>query len=418
MEIKSARFAAVEEAAPAAAQAAMKTAATAPGRNSKSPSAAEAFAASDPRAQMVSPVDGSVLNPTQTFTWSAGYAVDDYYMQIGSCFECNDLVDEDEGVNLSRSVSLPVDGRTIYVTLFSYIQGNWFWLDYQYQASLGGNPFPAQMMSPQNGSTLASQQTFTWSTGYGVDAFYLRIGSCQGCYDILDENQGQNLWRSVNLPADGRTIFARLFSFINGTWYYYDYQYRASQAQPTQHVRVNVVNQLAYSVNVYINGNLVGSCPALTTAGVDVSVSTLSVSFIVNQPVLSGRALGDPMSGIFNTITNPSGTINFQVSNHIGSNYYFQPLITNRTSVPLAIEVNGGLQAENRCNCTAPAGGTRVASGYYLFYSNSNVRLFRDGSNYTGSYVYFGVDHGSGTPLTNYVTGTAAQVELTVTSQP
>jgi hypothetical protein len=182
---------------------------------------------------------------------------------------------------------------------------------------------------------------------------------------------------------------------------------------------VNIVNNLAYAVNVSINGALVGSCPAFTTAGKDVAVSTLTVSFDVIQPTLNGRALGDAMSGIFSTYNNPSGTYNFTVGNHIGSNYYFLPLITNRTSVGLEIEVNGGLQAENRCNCVASAGETRAASGYYLWYLNSNVRLFRNGANYSGSYIYFGVDsNGAGTPLTNFVTGSDAEVELLATKAP
>jgi len=412
MEINSARFAKFETAA--ATPAAQPNAGVSTGALATKSSAVSSTVTANPirvpLAQMESPVDGSVLLPTQTFVWTTGSGVEEYYLWMGSCFECNDLLDENEGQNLSRGVTLPVDGRLVYVTLFSYIGGNWVWVDYQYQASQGGNAFPAQMTSPANGATLASQQTFVWNAGYGVADFYLRIGSCQGCYDLLDEDQGQNLRRTVNIPVDGRTIFVRLFSYIGGTWYYYDYQYRASLIQSTQHVRVNIVNQLAYPVNVAINGNLVGSCPALTTAGVDVNVSVLTVSFELNQPTINGRTLGDEMSGIFDTITNPSGTINFQVTNHVGSTYYFEPQITNRTANALEIEVNGGLQAENRCNCTAPAGGTKISTGYYLFYTNSNVRLYRDGNNYTGPYTYFGINDGSGTPIT--VSGTAAQVEL------
>ena len=415
IEIDSARFALLETSSggPAATQA---SALAAMGK-AKKVSASSTSDYSDSRAQMIAPVDGSILYSTQTFTWSAGYNVDDYFLEIGSCFECNDLLSENEGQNLSRSVSLPVDGRFISVTLFSLINGNWYYIDYQYQASQGGNAFPAQMTSPANGSTLNSQQTFVWDSGYGVSAFYLQIGSCQGCKDILDENEGQKTSYTVGLPADGRTIFVRLLSAIQGTGWYYDYQYRAPSGQPI--VRVNIINNLAYPVNISINGTLVGSCPAFTTAGTNVQVSTLTVSFDLIQPTLNGRTLGDPMSGIFSTYNNPSGTYNFTVGNHIGNTYYFLPLITNHTSVGLEIEVNGGLQAENRCNCVASAGEIRTASGYYLWYLNSNVRLFRNGANYGGSYIYFGVDsNGAGTPLTNFVTGSDAEVELLATKAP
>jgi hypothetical protein len=416
--MKSTRFAAFETAAvKSSGTGSLKATAAAAPASKSSPENAVVY--DDPRAQMVIPVDGSVLYPTQTFVWTAGYQVSEYFLYIGSCSGCNDLLYENEGQNLSRTVSLPVDGRLIYVTLFSSINGTWYWIEYQYQAPNGGSPFPAQMTSPASGSTLASEQTFSWSPGYEVGAFFLQIGSCQGCDDLLNENEGQNLWRTVGLPVDGRTIFARLFSLIGGTWHYFDYEYRASLTQTTtQLVRVNIVNQLALPVNIAINGQVVGSCPALTTAGINVNVSQLTVSFQVIQPTLNGQSLGDQMGGVFSQITNPSGTFNFVVSNKIGSNYYFEPLITNQTPVPLDIEVNGGLQAQNRCNCSAPAGDTNVATGYYLFYSNSNVRLYFNGSNYTGPYLYFGIDNGSGVPLTNYVTGTAAQVQLVATREP
>ena len=417
IEVDSARFALLETSSGSPASP-RSSARTPMGKHAKA-SDSSGIDYSDPRAQMIAPVDGSNLYPTQTFTWSAGYNVDDYFLEIGSCFECNDLLSENEGQNLSRSVPLPVDGRFISLTLFSLIEGNWYYIDYQYQASQGGNAFPAQMTSPASGSTLNSRQTFIWGTGNSVSAFYLQIGSCQGCNDILDENEGQNTTRMVSIPADGRTVFVRLFSAIQGTWWYYDYQYRAPMSQPANTIRVNIVNNLAYAVNVSINGTIVGSCPAFTTAGKDVTVSTLTVSFDVIQPTLNGRSLGDAMSGLFSTYDNPSGTYNFTVGNHIGSNYYFLPLITNRTAVGLEIEVNGGLQAENRCNCVAPAGGTRTASGYYLWYLNSNVRLFQNGANYSGSYIYFGIDsNGAGTPLTNFVTGSDAEVELLATNAP
>jgi hypothetical protein len=417
IEIKSARFALLETSSngPASVRASASEAISKTGKSAKS----AVVDYSDPRAQMISPIDGSSLYPTQAFTWSAGDGVDDYFLEIGSCFECNDLLSENEGQNLSRTVPLPVDGRSIFVTLFSLIDGNWYSLDYQYQASQGGNAFPAQMTSPANGSTLNSPQMFVWDGGYGVDDFYLQIGSCLGCYDILDENEGQNLARTLALPTDGRTVFARLFSSIQGTWWYYDYQYRAPLAQPTQHVRVNIVNNLAYAVNVSVNGNVVGSCPAFTTAGKDLDVSTLTVSFVVLQPTINGNTLGDPMSGIFSTYNNPSGTYNFTVGNHIGNTDYFLPLITNHTSADLEIEVNGGLQAENRCNCTAPAGRTRVATGYYLWYSNSNVRLYENGANYSGRYISFGVDsNGAGTSFANLVTGLDAEIVLVANQAP
>jgi hypothetical protein len=370
----------------------------------------------DPRAQMIDPPDGSILNPTQSFEWSAGYGVADYYLWIGSCFECNDLLNENEGQNLIRTVTLPVDGRMIYVALFSWIDNAWYEIDYQFQAAAANQAVAAQMVSPTDGATLNSPQIFRWNAGYSVNAYYLQVGSCEGCNDVYDAYEGGNLSDTVNLPADGRTVYSRLWSLIASNWYYYDYQYRAPQASNIGNsVRVNINNPFAYPVNVFVNGQAVGSVPAFTTAGTNVAVASLSLAFELVQPTLNGRTLGDPVSGVFQTIANPSGTYLFQLSNQIGNSFYFLPLITNQTSIALAIEVNGGLQADNKCGCEAPANSVRVAPGYYLLFSNSNVRLFPAGANYTGVFEYFGT---TANPLYALITDPSAEVNLVVTQFP
>jgi len=364
---------------------------------------------------MIDPQDGSVLAPTESFRWSVGDGVTDYYLWIGSCFECADLLNEDEGQNLVRTVPLPVDGRMIYLALFSWIGSEWYEIDYQYQAALGQQGIAAQMIVPVNGATLNSPQAFQWDSGYGVSGYFLEVGSCEGCNDLYNANEGSNTADSVSIPAAGRGIFARLFSLIGNTWYYYDYQYRAPQATYFSNVRVNIANSFAYPVNVAINGQVVGSVPPFTTAGTDVQVTSLSLSFELVQPSLNGNVLGDPMVGIFSTIVNPSGTYLFQLSNQIGNSFYFLPVITNQTSEALALEVNGGLTAENRCGCEVPANTARVAAGYYLLFSNSNVRLFLVSSNYSGPYVYFGT---AANPLYLLIADSSAEVSLSVNQLP
>ena len=90
--------------------------------------------------------------------------------------------------------------------------------------------------------------------------------------------------------------------------------------------------------------------------------------------------------------------------------------------MPLAIEVNGGLQAENRCNCVAPAYTDNVRAGYYELFNNSNVRLFYENTNYTGSYLYFGTDANGnvspGGPLYQLVQPTTDLISLVANSLP
>jgi hypothetical protein len=341
----------------------------------------------DPRASLTTPPDGSVLAPTQLFAWTAGYNAAEYYLWVGSCFECKDILDANQGLHTSTYGTIPTDGRLVYATLFSYIGGNWYYFDYQFVAPTSVTP--AFMTSPANGSTLDSPQTFSWSAGVNVASYALRIGSCLDCGDLLDENEGLSLSRTTTLPLDGRTVFVTLFTNIRGIWYYIDYQYRAGYGNP---VRVFVTNNLDYPLNIYINGASVGSVSAGNTQYASALVDSMEVSFSLAQPTLSGRTLGDPLSGYFNRIYNASGDYSFTVTNIIGADWYFKPLISNRTYANLDIDVNGGLQAENKCSCYAPAYTENLATGYYRLFGNTNVRLYVAGANYTGPYRFFGQD--------------------------
>jgi len=88
---------------------------------------------------------------------------------------------------------------------------------------------------------------------------------------------------------------------------------------------------------------------------------------------------------------------------------------------PLAIEVNDGLNAESRCHRTAPAYLTKLGTGYYRFFSDSNVRLFWADSNYTGRYIFCGVDADANTSrggsLGSLRAGTGI-TEVIITSTP
>jgi hypothetical protein len=180
----------------------------------------------------------------------------------------------------------------------------------------------------------------------------------------------------------------------------------------TTPVTLQLTNKLVYPVNVSVNGTFLTAVPASTTVQQGITVTgSLSVSFALVRPTLAGVPLGDPMSGVFNTISSPAGTISFTINNIIGTQWYFAPYITNQTSSGLLMDVNAGLTAENRCNCVAPAGVSNVAIGYYQLFSNSNVRAYLSGSGYTGSYLNW----------TNFVSNVATDsgiLRLTATTAP
>ena len=93
---------------------------------------------------------------------------------------------------------------------------------------------PAVMLSPPSGSTFTSSSvTFQWSAG-SATAYGLFVGSSPGSANIYASSQLSV--RSVtvnNIPTDGRTIYVRLYSQVNGSWVYNSYTYRAFNASAT-----------------------------------------------------------------------------------------------------------------------------------------------------------------------------------------
>jgi hypothetical protein len=83
------------------------------------------------------------------------------------------------------------------------------------------------MTSPTPGSTLpGSTVTFQW-TG-GSSPYTLRIGSPPGGSDIYSSGTNAQSLTVSNLPTDGRTLYVRLFSVVNGKFVFNDYTYTAA----------------------------------------------------------------------------------------------------------------------------------------------------------------------------------------------
>jgi hypothetical protein len=88
----------------------------------------------------------------------------------------------------------------------------------------------AALTSPTPGSVLTgSSATFTWSPGDGATEYMLYLGST-GVRSNNLYNSGPTTATSVNvtdLPTNGETIYARLYSLIGGAWRSLDYTYKA-----------------------------------------------------------------------------------------------------------------------------------------------------------------------------------------------
>jgi len=85
--------------------------------------------------QMVSPTPGSTFTSSSvTFNWSAGSATA-YFLFVGSSLHGADIYNSSIVHALSATVNnIPTDGRTIYVTLGSQVNGSWTYKNYMYKA--------------------------------------------------------------------------------------------------------------------------------------------------------------------------------------------------------------------------------------------------------------------------------------------
>jgi hypothetical protein len=77
--------------------------------------------------------------------------------------------------------------------------------------------------SPRPGSSVGSRTTIAWLAGGTASAYWLDVGSEPGAADLYSNYQDQFLSRTITgLPADGRTVWIRLWSLMGGEWRYAD----------------------------------------------------------------------------------------------------------------------------------------------------------------------------------------------------
>ncbi|MGH9720934.1 MAG: TolB family protein, partial [Bryobacteraceae bacterium] len=180
------------------------------------PSNNYSYTAFDPRAQILTPVPGTLLaGPSVTFTWSAGTGVTEYRLHLNSAWASM-------GTATSAVVDVPVAGTEIDVQLQSRINGNWQlskW--YRYRTP----DHRAAMLTPAPGSELSSASpSFTWSAGVGVSEYELYVATewlslPYSGLNYVRVYQGTGTSHSATgLPTDGRTIYVQLRSRINGNW--------------------------------------------------------------------------------------------------------------------------------------------------------------------------------------------------------
>ncbi len=193
-------------------------------------------------ATMSTPAANSTLTGSSTsFTWYPSAAAQAYWIDIGSTPLGNNYYQSGSlpTTTLSQTVTgLPTDGSTIYVTLWTLINGSWANNQYTYTAFNPGG-LKGVITSPTPGSTLTgSSQLFAWTAGAGASAYWIDAGSTLGGSQYFQSGNIGNVtsYTVTGLPTNGSQVYITLWSLVNGQWVNNQYTYTAFNSSGSQGV--------------------------------------------------------------------------------------------------------------------------------------------------------------------------------------
>ena len=239
-----------------------------------------------PKAVMISPVPSTTLTGSAIrFIWNSTSA-SDYWLEAGTSIGQTNLFTADQGLATSKTLtSLPLNGSTIYVRLWSYFSGGWQFNDYTYTASGAENP-KAVITSPEPSSKLTgSTIRFIWNNS-GTAAYRLDVGTTFGSGNILTGTSASLTSKTVSgLPLNGSTVYVRLWSLVSGVWQSNDYTYIAATVEDPK----------SYLLSPEPSSKLTGSTVAFTRSNTGAASYWLDVSL--------QQGTGDIFAGTFNAST-------------------------------------------------------------------------------------------------------------------
>jgi len=179
--------------------------------------------------QSPTPGQGTVLGTSNVpFQWNAGTGVTDYQLVLGTTGPGASDLFTYKGTALTTTVpALPSNGVVVYARLWSNINGTWQHNDYVYSES--GSTVAAVLTSPTPGLTTilgTSNVQFQWSAGTGVALYQLNLSTvAPGKSELFIYKGSATNTVAPALPGNGVTVYARLYSKINGVWQFNDYFY-------------------------------------------------------------------------------------------------------------------------------------------------------------------------------------------------
>jgi hypothetical protein len=183
------------------------------------------------QSALTTPTPGSTFTSTNvTFDWTTAAGATKYLLHLGTTgVGSSNLFSSTEiTATTATAIDLPGNGETIYARLFTYYGTAYAYTDYTYT-----DVTQSALTTPTPGATFSSTSvTFDWKTATGATKYLLHLGSTGKGSSNLDSS-GQIAGTTVtfsDLPANGETIYARLFTYWGTAYAFTDYTYTALTA--------------------------------------------------------------------------------------------------------------------------------------------------------------------------------------------
>jgi hypothetical protein len=304
---------------------------------------------------------------------------------------------------------MPFSGATIYVRLYTSLNGTLLPVDYTYTAaSLAAITSPAP-----SGTLTGPSATFNWTTVTGATGYALWLGTTgAGSHDLLQGGVHTTTSLTFNtFPTTGRTIYARLYTNINGTLLSNDYTYtEASQAMITTPTPSSTLAGPSANFNWTTSTGATGYALWIGTTGVgshnllEGGVHTTTSLTITTLPTAGGTIY-------VRLFTSFSGTL-------VSTDYTYTAAAQATMTSPTPLSTFTGPSAT--FNWTA---GTS-ATGYALWIGTTGVGshdLLEGGIHTTTSLIFNSLPTNSGTIYVRLYTsfsGTLESYDYTYTAAP
>jgi len=183
---------------------------------------------------IVKPLLGTTIGSTPVdFQWTPVPGATEYWLTISrNQGQRYDLYDVTQGLNLSATIDIPLDGAPVWVRIWWKIGGVWMSNDIQFDTINipGSGPITeSKLILPIPGMIInTSPVDFQWNAVPGASEYGLTVSRNQGHRnDIYDSSVGANTSVSIDIPLNGVPVWVGVWWKKDGVWKSNDFQFDA-----------------------------------------------------------------------------------------------------------------------------------------------------------------------------------------------